>query len=218
MKKIKLGIGAIIMAVATLLCDRPDVILLYALSATLHECGHLAAAYLLGIRIKEIRFEFSGVRICPEEGITSYKKELLLAAAGPFVNLCIITAAIALFYAHNITPNEVAYLCSHYLIDGEYTHTGALAFVALSSLLQGGVNLLPVRTFDGGRVTYCLSAIFFGERRAETLLDVFSALSAFVLWTVSLYLMLKISSGLGVYVFSLCLFLSTFEKGNKAKI
>ena len=80
------------------------------------------------------------------------------------------------------------------------------------------VNLLPVRTFDGGRVTYCLSAILFGERRAENLLDVFSALSAFVLWTVSLYLMLKISSGLGVYVFSLCLFLSTFEKGNERKI
>lgn len=218
MKKIKFSIGAIIMAAAALLCDRVDIILLYALSAALHESGHLAAAYLLGIRIKEIKFEFSGVRICPEEAVISYAKELLLAAAGPFVNFCIITVAIALFSSRNISPNVAADLCTHFLVDGEYTHIGALSFVALSSVLQGCINLLPVRTLDGGRVTYCLAALTLGERRAENLLDVFSALSAFILWTVALYLMLKISSGLGIYVFSACLFLSTFEKGNRSKI
>lgn len=218
MKKIKLGIGAIIMAVATLLCDRPDVILLYALSATLHECGHLAAAYLLGIRVKEIRFEFSGVRICTEEGMTSYKKELVLAAAGPLVNIVIITVVIALFSICGISPIEAEALCEGFLSGEEYTVAGALGFLAISSVLQGGMNLLPIRTFDGGRMTYCLSAMLFGERRAEQILDVFSALSAFILWTVALYLMLKISSGLGIYVFSACLFLSTFEKESESKI
>ena len=201
------------MALAALLCDRADMILLYVLSAALHEGGHLAAAYLLGIRIKEIRFEFSGVRICPEENISSYKKELLLAAAGPFVNLCVITVAVALFSIWQVTVSEATSHCAGFLFEGEYTHTGALAFVALSSLLQGGINLLPVRTLDGGRMMHCIAAMLLGERKAENLLDIFSALSAFILWTVALYLMLKISSGLGIYVFSVCLFLSTFEKG-----
>ena len=71
---------------------------------------------------------------------------------------------------------------------------------------------MPVRTLDGGRMMHCVSSMLLGERRAENLLDIFSALSAFVLWTVALYLMLKISSGLGIYVFSVCLFLSTFER------
>ena len=212
MKKIKFSIGAILMALAALLCDRADMILLYALSAALHECGHLAAAYLLGIRIKEIKFEFSGVRICPEDGITSYKKELILAAAGPLVNMLVITVAIALFSIWQVTPNEAIALCEGFLFKGEYTHAGALAFVALSSLLQGGINLLPVRTLDGGRMMHCMASMLLGERKAENLLDIFSALSAFILWTVALYLMLKISSGLGIYVFSVCLFLSTFEK------
>lgn len=218
MKKVKLGLGAILMAVAMLISDRADIILLYALSAALHECGHLLAAKLLGVKVREIRFEFSGVRICTEEGITSYKNEFLLAAAGPFVNLAVITLAIAVFSVFRVSPNEAEALCEKLLFNGEYSHFGALGFVALSSLLQGGINLLPIRTFDGGRMTYCLCASLFGERRAENILDVFSALSAFILWTIALYLMLKISSGLGIYVFSLCLFLSTFEKGNGSKI
>lgn len=217
MKKIKLGFGAIIMAAAMLVSDRVDVIFLYTLSATLHECGHIIAARVLDIKIKEIRFEFSGVRISIEEGITSYKNEFLLAAAGPLVNLSIITITIAVFSFFKITPSNAEILCERFLFCGEYTHFGALGFVALSSVLQGGINLLPVRSFDGGRMTFCLAATLFGERRAENILDIFSAISAFVLWTVALYLMLKISSGLGIYTFSLCLFLSTFEKGSESK-
>ena len=218
LKKIKLGIGAILMAAATLLCDRADIILLYALSAALHECGHLLAARVLGVGVKEIKFEFSGVRICTDESICSYKKEFILAAAGPLVNLAIITVVIALFSIWGISLIDAEALCEGFLSGEEYTTEGALGFVAISSVLQGGINLLPVRTFDGGRMAYCLSAILFGERRATQILDVFSAFSAFVLWTVALYLMLKISSGLGIYVFSACLFLSTFEKGNESKI
>ena len=218
MKKIKLGIGAILMVAAMLICDRADMIVLYAISAALHECGHLLAARLLRVGIKEIRFEFSGVRICTEEGITSYKKELIMAAAGPLVNLGVIMFSVAVFSVCGVSPTAVGELCESFIYSGEYTHIGTLGFVAISSILQGGINLLPVRSFDGGRIAYCASAMLFGERKATIILDVFSALSAFVLWTVALYLMLKISSGLGIYVFSLCLFLSTFEKGTESKI
>jgi len=218
MNKIKLGIGSILMIGAMVFCERADVVILYAVSAGLHECGHLLAAKMLAIPVKEIRFEFSGVRIYTAEGITSYKKEFLLAAVGPCVNFTIITVATVIFMLLGISAVRAEELCRQFLLDGQYTHSGALAFVALSSFLQGGINLLPVRTFDGGRMTYCLAAMLFGERRASNLVDIFSALSAFILWTISLYLMLKISSGLGIYVFSACLFLSTFEKGNESKI
>ena len=125
---------------------------------------------------------------------------------------------MAVFSLGRIDHTAAGELVESFIYSGEYTHLGALGFVAISSVLQGGINLLPVRTFDGGRITYCLSAMIFGERRATTILDIFSATSAFVLWTIALYLMLKISSGLGIYVFSLCLFLSTFEKGRESKI
>ena len=93
-----------------------------------------------------------------------------------------------------------------------YTCAGVFGFVALASLLQACINLLPVRTFDGGRIMYCFIALTLGERIAERVLDILSAFSAFILWVAALYLMLKISSGLGIYTFSACLFFGTMGK------
>lgn len=210
----RLGISAVLMLVAILLSDRAEIFILYSISAALHECGHLLGARMLGIKISEIRFDFSGIRICTEEKLTSYKSEFLLAAAGPFVNFIVITVVAAVYSVIGVSLNEAGEACIGFLFDGEYTHIGALGFVALSSFLQLAVNLLPIRTFDGGRMTYCLSAVLFGERRGAQILDVFSGFSAFALWTVALYLMLRISSGLGIYVFSVCLFLSTLNKSD----
>lgn len=217
MKKVKLGISAMLMLVAMLLSDRTEIFVLYALSAALHECGHLLAARILGIKIREVRFDFSGIRICTEEKLTSYRNEFLLAAAGPIVNYVVITVIAAFCSLYGVSITEATESCVSFLFEGRYSHMGALCFVALSSFLQLGINLLPIRTFDGGRMTYCLSAVLFGERRAEQILDVFSGFSAFVLWTVALYLMLRISSGLGIYVFSVCLFLSTLKKSDLYK-
>ncbi len=212
MKKVKFKLGAFLMVAAALITDRAEIFLIYGLSAALHECGHLFAAKALKIGIREIRFDFSGVRICTEERIISYKNEFLLALAGPIVNISAVTAAALFFLLKEISLLEATRCCERFLLDGEYSLIGAVGFFALSSFLQGAVNLLPVRTFDGGRMAYCIAAHAFGVKNAERMLDVFSAFSAFILWTVALYLMLKISSGLGIYVFSACLFLSTLKK------
>ncbi len=211
MKKIRVSLGAVLMTVAMLLSDSTEIFILYAISAGLHELGHLCAARCRGVGIKEIRFDFSGVRICTESGVSSYKDELLIAVSGPFVNFSVIILTVSVLSVMGVSLGEATEGCRDFLFNREYTHIGALSFVALSSLLQGAVNLLPVRTFDGGRIAHCIAAVLFSERAAERMLDVFSSFSAFVLWTAALYLMLKVSSGLGIYVFSVCLFLSTLN-------
>lgn len=211
MRRIKVGAGALLMLGSMMISDRAEMLFLYVLSATLHEFGHLAAARALGIGVGEIRFEFSGVRICTEEKLTSYKSELLLAAAGPLVNFICVTVCVTIFSFLKISWDEAAELTDAFLKHGVYSHLGATGFFAIASLLQGGVNLLPVKTFDGGRICYCVIAMLFGERVARRVLDVSSALSAFVLWTVALYLMLRVSAGLGIYVFAACIFLSTLK-------
>jgi hypothetical protein len=47
------------MVAAMIISDRADIFLLYALSAFLHELGHISAAKLMKIEIKEIKFDFS---------------------------------------------------------------------------------------------------------------------------------------------------------------
>ena len=212
MKKVKIEVSALLMLAAMIMSDRAEILVLYYLSAGLHECGHLVAANLQKIGIKEIRFSFSGARICPEDEILSYKNEFLLAAAGPFANFLSITAIMLFFLAKGVTPTAAAESCIAFLFEDEVSVVGAVSFVALSSFLQGMLNLLPVKTFDGGRMTYCLVAQLFGERAAERLIDIFSALSALVLWTAALYMMLRISSGLGIYVFAVGIFASTLKE------
>ena len=69
MKKVKIEASALLMLAAMIMSDRAEILVLYYLSAGLHECGHLAAAKLMKIRIREIIFDYSGVRICPENDV-----------------------------------------------------------------------------------------------------------------------------------------------------
>jgi len=205
LKRIKIGAGALLMLGSMIISDRAEILILYFLSAFLHECGHLLAAVLLGIGVKEIRFEFSGIRICTDEGLTSYKSEILLAAAGPFVNFICLGMCMVAFLLSGRTYGEVTALAEAFISGREYSSVGAVSFFAVSAFLQGGLNLLPVRSFDGGRILYCCVALLLGERVAERVIDVLSAFSALVLWTVALYLLLKVGSGLGIYVFAACI-------------
>ena len=208
MKKICVRIGAILMLFAMIASDGALLIAIYYLSAALHEGGHIVAARKLGIGIKEVKIDFTGVRICTDNEISSYTNELILAAAGPFVNLVSVTLAICFFSVLGIAPARVADAVLVFF-DGEANLVGAIGFFAASSVLQGGINLLPINTLDGGRMLFCATALLFGERAACVVIKITSFAAAFVLWTVSLYLLLKVSSGLGILVFSVCIFLST---------
>lgn len=215
MKKIKFGIGGLLMLAATIVSDSARVIIVYMLAAFLHEMGHILAAKLMKIEIKEIKFGFFGVRIITDERLTSYKRELLLASAGPAVNIAIFIALL-LYFCVNGGEQRLFEAADVFLSGGAATYEGYFAFFALSSLVQAIFNLMPVNTFDGGRILYCAVAESISERAAAYALSVTTALSAFVLWTAAMYLMLRVSSGLGIFVFAACIFASAPKKGNSA--
>ena len=206
MKKIRFGIGGVLMIAAMAISDRGLVIVVYCLAALLHELGHIIAAGLLKVRIEEIRLGFSGVRIVTDSALTSYKNEIILAAAGPLMNFLSLSFSLAIFYARGIRAEEML-RCADSFLKGESESTlGMLGFFALSSLIQAVMNLLPVKTFDGGRILYCSVASLISQGAAERSNELCSALVAWLLWTVALYLMLRISSGLGIFVFAACIF------------
>lgn len=212
MKKIRFGIGGFLMIAATIVSDSAEVIILYLLAAFLHEMGHILAARLMKIEVKEIKFGFSGVRIITEERLTSYKRELLLALAGPAVNIAVFLSVLLYFYI-NGREQRLFEAVEGFLSVSELTLDGGVAFLALASLIQAIFNLMPVNTFDGGRILYCVVAENVSERAAAHILTVTTAVSAFLLWTVALYLMLKVSNGLGIFVFAACIFASAAKGG-----
>jgi Zn-dependent protease len=59
-------------------------------SMLLHECGHLVAAILLGVRVKKIGMKWNkGFYIVRQNGTD--QQNLLIALAGPFTNLLLIS-------------------------------------------------------------------------------------------------------------------------------
>ena len=59
----------------------------------LHECGHLIAALLLGVRIKNVGMKWNkGFYIVRESGTA--QQSLLIALAGPFTNLLLIGTSL----------------------------------------------------------------------------------------------------------------------------
>lgn len=189
-RKMRLSISPAVLLVLCLmiLTDHTGVCLLTVVAASLHECGHLAAARLLGIRWERMRLSFLGMRLETGGRILSYGEEWLLCAAGPLVSLISAAAAAPFWHVWE-----------------------AARFFSCASLVLGVLNLLPIRTFDGGRMleVFLLSAL--GTRAARRVMALCSFLFLFLLWATAVYFLLRAGDGLSLFCFSLSLFLRFFE-------
>ena len=182
------------LAVAVFLClfltDRAATAWALLLAVAVHECGHLLVARALRIPLAGMRVGLFGARIEARSGLLSYGSEWLLAAGGPFAGFLLAAGAAPL--------------------------RGVPFFAALgaASFLLSALNLLPVGTFDGGRMTFCLLAPLFGDAAAERVLKVCSFGILFLLWSGSVYLLLRHGGGISWLAFSAGLLGGFFSDGS----
>ncbi|MCD7728182.1 MAG: hypothetical protein LUH57_07555 [Ruminococcus sp.] len=117
-------------AVVTLcvLLYNEQIIIISVLSSLLHECGHIVAMKVSGVKIKELRLYGGGAKISAENGFISVKRELFIAFSGVAVNLILCVLFYKLF---------------------------PLVFAVNLSILI--FNLLPIGTLDGARALDIIS-------------------------------------------------------------
>ncbi len=171
-----------------------------AVAILIHESGHLLIACLLGVKPRELCLSLFGARL-RLSGMLSYRRELLIAAAGPAANL--VTAAFLLIPL--ILAGEGA--LEAYLTAGGVSATFALASVGLA-----GINLLPVRSLDGGRILHCFLAEHAGAWVADIAVRVGTALALGAMWCFSVYALLRVGEMLSLFAFSFCLLLRMMER------
>ena len=182
--KTKIGLLAILMLLSIALS--PSLFsLAVLLSAFLHELGHIAAAKLLKIELKELSIGAFGAGLTPSSSLFSFKKEMLLCAAGPLVNL---VCFLILLPFKNLFLN----------------------YVSVASLFLGALNLLPITSFDGGRILYSFISRYFTPRTALNITRFLSFIFIFSLWCFSLYLLMRVAISLSLFIFSCSLFLKIF--------
>lgn len=194
MKKteIRIGLSVVLLFFAAALGMRPLEYLAALTAALLHELGHVFAARRCGVPLRSFSIELLGARLDLASGVITYRDELLIAAAGPAVNLA---SALAL-----------------YPLISRFGGGAALFISALTAASVGlaFLNLLPVSGFDGGRILYCLLSLFLSPAVVFRVGQVLSFFCVFSLWSASVYLLLKTAGGLAVFVFSASLFCRLF--------
>lgn len=165
------------------------VFIICALTALLHECGHIFCARRMGFECKQIKLmPYGASALCDIEGI-SVADELRLAFAGPLVNLLICVGTTGLWW----------------FIPDTYAFTDTVFYANAGMLF---INLLPAYPLDGGRAAACLLRKFLKASVADLALRVLCAIVVGGL--VALYFtVLKNPSVLFVAAFLLC---SVFER------
>ena len=158
-------------------------------AAALHECGHWAAAWGVGARVRGLTLDLFGARM-ELEGFLSYGAEIFVAAGGPLAGFLGTALAYPLWRSGG---------------------SEAAGLFAVASGVLGAVNLLPVGTLDGGRMLACGAAWLWGESVARGLLRITTGLLLGALWMVAVYGLLRAGHMLSLFAFSLSLLTRTWD-------
>jgi stage IV sporulation protein FB len=111
--------------------------LVYIIVLLLHELAHYMVARMFGYKLNKIIFMPYGASLSGESNIFKPSHEIIIALAGPLLNILLVLIGVSLWWLEPITFS--------------YTET----FV-ISNLVLGVFNLLPVFPLDGGRVLVAL--------------------------------------------------------------
>ena len=187
--KIKISLPTIIFVGLIVFLDRSHLSLIAFFAAIIHELGHLAAMRLLGAKVREIEITFFGAEIRTPSPTKGTLRSIIIFASGAAAN--ILSAIIAYSF-----PNQ----------------TPELSFFAGASLSLAVINLLPIRTLDGGSILEAtlMEAI---PNHAVLIIDIISSLTLAILWLTAVYLLLVFGGNLSLMLFCMYLFF-TLAFGN----
>lgn len=131
----------------------------------LHELGHALVAQRFGVVVREIvLLPIGGVaRLLSEPKRPLH--ELLIALAGPLVNLVLALGAFLALQGEPIAP--LSNLASQAL--STPSTRGVLLILFYGNLSLAAFNMLPALPMDGGRVLRAALSFFFGQVRATNI-------------------------------------------------
>lgn len=148
---IKLNLNIFLFLLLFFITNQIEIYALVMIFALIHELAHLICGVLHGFKPDTLRIMPLGFSIEFETNVQDYNikvrksnalavKKILIALAGPFINLLIVILGIAISIDNNII----------------YANLLILIF-----------NLLPIYPLDGGRILINILKIFYGNRKAN---------------------------------------------------
>lgn len=170
----------------------PDITTVLTVSAAaVHEFGHLFAAHLSGVSVVSFTALPFGADIRFGR-VQSYREELITASAGALSNLAV--AALLLPLKNN--------------------HTWINFFICANTVLAA-INMLPVKTLDGGGVLKSMLLMIADRDTAIRTCNAVSSVLLFFMWLISVYMLLSECTGLSLFALCCSVFLSFFSEDSE---
>lgn len=171
---IKLNLNIFLFLLLFIVTNQLEIYALVMIFALIHELAHLVTGMLMGLKPETLRIMPLGFCIEFKPNIEDYNKKILksnilsvkkiiIAFAGPFVNLIIFLFGIL------------------YQIDSNIIYANLLIFL---------FNMLPIYPLDGGRILKNIFKMFFSNRKANDYTNIISNISVIILTIVSSILIL----------------------------
>lgn len=176
----------VIFSVALVILEHSALCLIPLAAAACHELGHFAAMLAVG---------------CP-----IHKFELTLFGAEIRTTQCKSTAATVAVMASGAAANILSAWTVSLL-----PQTLASELFRISSIALAAVNLLPIRTLDGGCILETVMERI-APIRAYGICTAVSALSLTILWLAAVYALLMLGGNLSLMLFCMYLFATLFLK------
>ncbi len=157
--KIKINLQIFIFAIIFYLTKQIRIYTILMIFAFIHELGHLLTGIILGLKVKSINIMPFGISINFEDYSNKYiVKKMIIAAAGPIVNLIIVILGI-----YNNWEEDIIY----------------------ANMLIGMFNLIPLYPLDGGRILKCMIQITSNFKEADIITYKLSNILIIILTIIS---------------------------------
>ncbi len=184
--KIRIHPSSVIFAAVLVLLEGSVLCLIPFAAALCHELGHLIMMRLCSCDADTFELTLFGAQISTPLWNVGTPALIAVYAAGSAANL-ITSMAVMLVFGHG----------------------AASELFAACSLSLAVINMLPVRSLDGGCIAETL-LLKISPLHAHTTLSVISAVTLVILWLVSVYLILLFNANISLLLFCIYLFATLF--------
>lgn len=184
--RVRIGLPTFIFFAVLFIADLSAMSIMPFLAALLHEAGHLIAMWLCGQSVKEIRIYPFGIDIKKREMLSSYAADVFVSSAGIIANLLTVAAC------NFLPPSDIK------------------AFFVSANLVLVMINVLPIRTLDGGMVLEKLLLMKLSPDTASGVMNFLSLFFIVLLGSVAIWLLFYTSYNFSLLLMCMYLFCGIF--------
>ena len=162
-----------------LLTDQSGVSVIALLACFIHETAHLLAFFAVGYTPRALIFELTGIRLVKPAQELSPFRDAIVQLAGSAANLLVFL-----------------------LLCGSLHAVSYWSIFAVTHLLLGIFNLLPLKCLDGGKLLELCCLPLLGEHATERITSAADLFTTLVLLGVALYTLLSGERSMTLLFFS----------------